>query len=472
MLFRSTDLVSKISTFGLETSATTFVARADGSGDRAGAVRITRVSLAIGIGLSIASAVVGFSIYQRVAAGTTDRPELLRATAVALLALPGVALYRISNAVSRGMAVMHHDIYSRGLTDNAATTAALLLALAVGVDRVLAPEIAVVVGSFASGGVAYLFARRLFGSGDRATGGGAANVRALVRDSATISAYDFLNVGLMQIDIIMLGLFVGRVPSVTLASVGIYAAAAEVAGGLRKVNQAFGPMFMTTVARQIGGRDIRGAEASYGLVARWMLAVLLPALVVVGLASRTIMSIFGRDFASGAAWLSVLAISCALNGFVGLGETILAIEQPRMNLLNAIVTTAVAIAFNLVLILRFGPLGAAIGMLVPSSLYAVLRGVEIGWLLDWRWPWRSLSKPVVAAGLALPVGLVIRIAGPATSTEIAAAVAFLVAYVIAWSRIGLEEVDRQTLVRSGWLGAWVLRVLRGRGAQDAEMRER
>ena len=57
--------------------------------------------------------------------------------------MPGLALYRISTAVSRGMKVMQHDIYSRGMTEPIATTLAFLLAFAVGFKE-SSPEVAAI----------------------------------------------------------------------------------------------------------------------------------------------------------------------------------------------------------------------------------------------------------------------------------------------------------------------------------------
>ena len=67
-------------------------------------------------------------------------------------------------------------------------------------------------------------------------------------------------------------------------------------GGLRKVSGSFTPIFTPIVARQIGAGQIREAEASYGYLARWMLAILLPAVVVLALAGGAIMTIFGPNF--------------------------------------------------------------------------------------------------------------------------------------------------------------------------------
>ena len=90
-----------------------------------------------------------------------------------------------------------------------------------------------------------------------------------------IAVYDLLNIGIMRIDVIMLGLYAGRAPGVTLETIGIYAACVEVAGGLRKVSQAFTPILTRVLAEQIAGNRMQDAESSYAHVARWMLAVLL-----------------------------------------------------------------------------------------------------------------------------------------------------------------------------------------------------
>lgn len=438
-----TDLVSKISTFGFETTAVAFVARAEGVGDRAAAVHVMRTALRLAIVLGFAIGVSGFLLFDWGGVAFGQRPELPRALGVVLLALPGVGLYRISNAVSRGMAVMHHDIYSRGFTESFGTAAALLVAYALGA-RALAPELAVVAGTLASGGVAYVFARRLFAGVDGAHAR-TFNRRLLLRDSAAVAAYDFLNIGIMQIDVIMLGLFVGRAPGVTLATVGVYAVAVEVAGGLRKVNQAFSPIFTTVIARQMASRKIREAEATFGVLGRWMLAVLLPGVIVMALAGRAIMAIYGPSFAIGTSWLAIVAVACALNAFVGLGEVILMVERPHANLLNAAIAIAITIALNLVLIPSFGPMGAAIGMLVPYTIYGVLRAIEIRWTFDWHWPWRALIKPAVAALVPLVPVLALRMTGNSILLSIGTAAVYALAYVVMWRVIGFEEGDRAVL---------------------------
>ena len=466
LAWAATDLVSKIATWGLDTSAVAAVAERDAAGDAAGGRRVMRAVVAIALGLGVLVAAAGIAGAWTIGPALGVRRELLAATSVLLLALPGISLYRVSNALSRGKGAMHHDIYSRGCTESVATTAALLLAMAAGA-RALAPEIAVIAGTLASGLVALHLARPLFAQAPPASPAAehpgvlpppvlaagrqhpdaAGEVGVLVRRSAPIALYGLINIGIMQLDVIMLGLHVGRVPGVTLETLGIYAAACAIAGGLRKVNQAFTPIFLPVVARQMARGDVRGAEASYGYLARWMLAILLPGIAVLALSGGAIMSVYGPAFARGSLWLAILGAACGLNAFVGLGELILVVSRPALNLTNSCVALVAAAGLNLLLIPAFGPLGAAMGMLVPYAIQGILRGVEMSWLLGWRWPWRALAKPWAAALIALPLAVAVRFAGAGLAGQLAAGALYLVGYAVAWRVIGVDASDRDVLDR-------------------------
>jgi O-antigen/teichoic acid export membrane protein len=292
--------------------------------------------------------------------------------------------------------------------------------------------------------VAFFLARRLFVQGKNEPVNPGLIAR-LLRSSLPIALYDFLNIGIMHIDVIMLGWFVGRAPDVTLQSVGIYAAGVQVAGAARKVSQAFNPIFTPIVARQISTGRIREAETSYGYLARWMLAILLPAVGVIWLSGSAIMTMYGSSFYRGGLWVAIASIACATNAFVGLGETILMIERPAINLMNSTIAFAAAIGLNLILIPAWGPLGAAIGMLVPYCIHGVLRGIQISWLLKWHWPWRALIKPWLVALLALPPALAMRLTLHGIGWELLAGVVYVAACLLAWKIIGLDKSDRAVL---------------------------
>ncbi|MGC4081414.1 MAG: hypothetical protein QM736_04685 [Vicinamibacterales bacterium] len=70
---------------------------------------------------------------------------------------------------------------------------------------------------------------------------------------------------------------------------------------------------------------------------RWVLAAQLP-LGGHADAARPIMAIYGPRSRDGALWLGILALAHGTNTFAGLVETLLIIERPGLNLINASIT--------------------------------------------------------------------------------------------------------------------------------------
>ena len=153
----TTDIISKIGVLGLDNAITTFIARSEAVGDRARSRALFRIAVVLGVAQSIITAVVvilGLRFFNN---RLHIQPQMVSALALVLCAMPGLALYRISTAISRGMKVMQHDIYSRGMTEPIATTLAFLLALAV-CFKEASPEVASIVGTAASGLIALALA--------------------------------------------------------------------------------------------------------------------------------------------------------------------------------------------------------------------------------------------------------------------------------------------------------------------------
>src|SRR5215469_2260416 len=144
----TTDIISKIGVLGLDNAITTFIARSEALGNRARSRSLFHLAVVLGIAQSVVTAgivIVGLRFFNN---RLHVQPQMLSALALVLCAMPGLALYRISIAISRGMKVMKHDIYSRGMTEPIATTLAFLAALAVGF-KASSPEVAAIVGTAA-----------------------------------------------------------------------------------------------------------------------------------------------------------------------------------------------------------------------------------------------------------------------------------------------------------------------------------
>ncbi|HSV63907.1 MAG TPA: oligosaccharide flippase family protein [Chthoniobacterales bacterium] len=428
----TTDLVSKIGVFGLDDAIITFIARAEARGDRARSRSLFRLAVFLGVFQSTVLATISITLIRAFGSRFGLDPEMADALSVMFCAMPVIALYRVNTAVSRGMKVMRHDIFSRGITETIVTTLAFLAALSLGL-RKFGPEIAVIVGMGASGIVALFLAASLFRRVSGVTNFQAVTeARRLLTYAAPISAYDLLNSIIVRIDVVMLGCFVGRAPGVTLTTLGVYGACVEVAGGLRKVNQAFNPIFAPIVAGLTADGDQEHAAIAFSRVSQWMLWVLLPLVAVLALAGSVILGIYGPVFRQGGVWIGIVALACATNAFVSLAETVIMVQKPRLNLLNSIITCLIALTANLWLISRFGVTGAAFGILLPYVLQGILRYRALRMVFRWQNPWGDVGRPLVAAAIAGIPAILCRVIIDGTIGQVLGAVVFLLIYGGAW----------------------------------------
>src|ERR1051325_2361918 len=106
----TTDIISKIGVLGLDNAITTFIARSEAVGARARSRSLFRIAVILGIVQSIITAGIVIVALRLFNDRLHVQPQLVSALTLVLCAMPGLALYRISTAISRGMKVMQHDI--------------------------------------------------------------------------------------------------------------------------------------------------------------------------------------------------------------------------------------------------------------------------------------------------------------------------------------------------------------------------
>src|SRR2546428_2492108 len=316
------------------------------------------------------------------------------------------------------------------------------MAVAVGFNK-FAPELAAIFGTAAAGVVALVLAAKLFRRipEDRHIISYMAEARRLAGYAAPISAYQLINTFVSRLDVILLGYFVARAPGVTLATVGIYAAVVDTANGLRKVNQAFNPIFAPVVAGMTAMGDHERAAHTYSYLAQWMLWILLPLVAVMALAGGVILLIFGPAFQQGSVWLGIVALASAINAFVALGETVIMVQRPRLNLLHSSITCAVAAGGLLWLIPRFGVMGAAFGILLPYIVQGILRYTTLRWVFHWKDSWSDIRPPLIAAGIAFVPALICRAFLGGIAGQVISAAAFLAVFGVQWLQHHIHRKD-------------------------------
>src|SRR5438046_5761901 len=142
----ATDVLSKIGVLGLDNAIITFIARSEAVGDHARSRALFRVAVVLGVAQSSVVAALAMAAIRLFRDRLHLQPEMASALVVVMCAMPGLALYRISTSVSRGMEVMRHDIFSRGMTEPIATTLAFLIVFIIGL-KTFARYLARIIGA-------------------------------------------------------------------------------------------------------------------------------------------------------------------------------------------------------------------------------------------------------------------------------------------------------------------------------------
>jgi O-antigen/teichoic acid export membrane protein len=443
LAFAWMDVLSQVGVFGLDQAAMTFTARARGAGYPAAARSVFRMAAFWSVAISIMPMV---AVWMAVAVGW---PPAVRAgglgLALALMAptIPLLAIGRVCSATARGLRVMDVDFYAHGIAGTIVMLTAMALLLAVGMGEG-SPSFAVTIGTFVAACVGLWLVMRLLA---RVSAGqepvGPPHTNALLGFALPVAGTSILTLLLTRLDVLLLGFFVDTAPGVTPFTVGAYAAAAEWAGGLRKLRQVFDQAFAPIVAQALssvpagGASDAVTAQARLEQVARWILLLVCPIVGVTALSGGAALSIYGGEFRVATTWLIVLVVAIGSHGLLGLFETVIMVKRPSLNVVNALIAVAVQAALSIVLIPRIGALGAALGTLCAYAVQAALRAAEVRALEGWAWPWHAFALPVGASAVALVAGAVPRYFVAGLGGEAIAAGVFVAAYAVVVRASGL-----------------------------------
>ena len=431
------DGLSKFGVLGLDTAVTPEVASRAASGDAGGAGSAARYATFVGLLAGAAVGTAAMLVAIIAAEAFSGRRIFWLSLAVMAPALPAISVSRISSGVAFGRRRMRNDFYSRGVADTTAFFVVFSLGFALGMGPITAAA-STAAGCVASACVAWWLARGLVPVA--AAGGGGASVGPdLMRRALPIGGYSLLNLAIMRLDVLLLGGFVGATPLLTAGSFGIYCGAAELAGGLRKVRQAFDPIFTPIAAEQALMGD--ALERSVARIARWTLTVTLPFVLVMMVAGSALLSLYGAEFRAGAWWLIILAVAHATGSLFGVAETTLMLANPRLNVFNSTLTLGVQAVATLALVPLWGPAGAAAAVLAANAVQAALRLWQIPRAFPWRWSWRACATPALAGVAALLVAVAVRSITRSIQSEIGAAAAGVLIYVFILRRAGIDPED-------------------------------
>lgn len=183
------------------------------------------------------------------------------------------------------------------------------------------------------------------------------------------------------------------------------------------VSSVFAVLFLPLAARAFERRDRAGMDDLYWRTALFMTVLSFPVLLVTAcFAPAVTVGLYGEAYASSAPILTLLAVGYFFNTALGFnGLTVKVHGRLRYTVVIDVVAAVANVAVNLVLIPRFGPIGAAVGTASTLILHNVLKHVGLARLTPVPWFDRrytrtyallaAIAVAAVAVQAVLPHGL-------------------------------------------------------------------
>ena len=231
----------------------------------------------------------------------------------------------------------------------------------------------------------------------------------------------------------------------TATQVGIYAAALQTAGIISIILQSVESIVAPVISEALASGSRERIEEVYALSLRWVIKLGLPLCISFLLFSEYILGFFGEAFKMATLCFSLLVVAQFINLATGSANYVLLLSgKSRMVMWNEIVIGGGQICLNILLIPKFGIVGAAMAMLIAISAVNVLRVFQVYGLLKiqpYQW---VLFKPVLAAVIVFVSFDWVKQMIPGGLTLILVPLVFIV-YFVLLMMFGLHDQDRQAL---------------------------
>ncbi len=235
----------------------------------------------------------------------------------------------------------------------------------------------------------------------------------------------------------------------TVVGVGIFSVANQISLVSGEFSSSLNISAKPVIAELYDRGDLKQLGRIYQATNKWVVMFQMPVFLIMVLFPAALLSIFGESFTDGAAALVVLAVAGLIRVGTGMGGIIIDMTgHTRLKLVNSIVRLVVYIGFNLLLIPRWGVMGAAAAILIGEGVINLVRLGQVYYLFRLI-PYNfSFYKPLLAAAVTTASAIFFgRILPPDLNLiNTLANIAFLVGlYGILILLLGFSEQERQMM---------------------------
>jgi len=432
-------ILATVGQFGAQETLLRYVAAYAGSRDDAHLAGLLRTAWAVGLTGSLVLTIVLYIAADWVAA-VAGKPETAMVIEILAFSIPFLAALVLAGATLHGRFRVGRAYLVREGGRAFAPLLAVFLAILLGLSFQDFLVLAVVgFGSLAVIG-SILAARALprIRLGPRYDA-----LRSWISFSCAVVFIDVFRSSFGWIETIFLGFLAEA------EMVGVYFAVFRTGLLITLALSAFNGILAPMAAELWQKRDREGLDRTFKLTTRWTLALVVPIGLLLVLLRSEIMSLFGPEFVAGQTVLLVVVVGRMVNGATGgVSRILLMTGHQKMELVNTMVAGMLLIGLLVLLIPRYGALGAAAANATVVSTFSLLRLLQVKRSVGIQPYTKAYFKVILPSVLAYAGGFVLLgwINSISEVTKIGIIVfSFLGLYVITFVAQGLDEEDRRFL---------------------------
>ena len=389
-------IASMLSLLGLQTGVVAFLAPAIRERDEPRIWGIIQVSAGIPLLLSILFGTALFLFAKPVAILGFQEPRLILLLRIASFCIPLDAVGFIAYQIIISYKKPKYSV----LANNVVLPVAKLLltvsflALGIGVAGIVSAH--VIASAFGLALIIY-FVNSLF-SLNRPLNPAKRNAGELLRYSLPVHVGWVLSTVRGTLETLVLG-FVGLT-----TGVGIFAVAQRLSALGSMLFLSVGNISTPIIADFHSRGETGQLKKLYQTTTKWVLMFNVPLFLTFVFYSRPLLSIFGADFTLGSTALIVLAIGNLIYTGTGVGANILDMtNHTKFNSANSAFMVIVTIFSDLLLIPRWGVIGAASASAISTVIVNVVCMIEVYVLLKMHPYGRDIFKPILAGTISAAI---------------------------------------------------------------------
>lgn len=187
----------------------------------------------------------------------------------------------------------------------------------------------------------------------------------------------------------------------TVSGVGIFSLATQLTLVGSEIFSSINTSAKPVIAELHDRRDWHQMGQIYKSANKWVVMIQLPVFLIMVLFPKQILSMFGMSFTDGAAALAVLAFAHLVKTGTGMGGIIIDMTgYTNLKLVNSFIRSVLYLGLDILLIPRWGLMGAAVAALIGEGLINLIVLLEVFFLFRLLPFNKSFMKPVTAALLA------------------------------------------------------------------------